>query len=61
MENVVLNILGFDLSSPTSENFVSHFVNISSIVKKKKVLAMLLSELCLSTVEKMHCYSPSSV
>ena len=61
MENVVLNILGFDLSSPTSEQFVSHFVNVSFSDHTTQLLAMFLSELSLTTVEKMHSYTPSSV
>merc|ERR1719508_295620 len=59
MEHLVLKVLGFDLSPPTSHLFVSQLGQLSHSDEKTEHLAMYLNELSLMSGENFLQYSPS--
>jgi len=59
MEHLVLKVLGFDLSAPTSHLFVSQLGQLSHSDEKTEHLAMYLNELSLMSGENFLQYSPS--
>merc|ERR1719391_610082 len=61
MEHLVLKVLGFDLSPPTSHLFVSQLGQMSNTDEKTQHLAMYLNELSLMSGENFLRYTPSHV
>jgi len=61
MEHLVLKVLGFDLSAPSSHLFVSQLGQMSNTDEKTQHLAMYLNELSLMSGENFLRYSPSLV
>merc|ERR1712240_628464 len=61
MEHLVLKVLGFDLSVPTSHLFVSQLGQMSQTNEKTQHLAMYLNELSLMSGENFLRYTPSLV
>jgi len=61
MEHLVLKVLGFDLSAPTSHLFVSQLGQMSHTNEKTQHLAMYLNELSLMSGENFLRYTPSLV
>lgn len=61
MEHLVLKVLGFDLSTPSSHLFVSQLGEMSHSDEKTTHLAMYLNELSLMSGEDFLRYSPSLV
>jgi len=61
MEHLVLKVLGFDLSAPTSHLFVSQLGQMSQTNEKTQHLAMYLNELSLMSGENFLRYTPSLV
>jgi len=61
MEHLVLKVLGFDLSTPSSHLFVSQLGELSHSDEKTTHLAMYLNELSLMSGENFLRYSPSLV
>jgi len=61
MEHLVLKVLGFNLSAPSSHLFVSQFAQMSKTDEKTQHLAMYLNELSLMSGENFLRYTPSLV
>jgi len=61
MEHLVLKVLGFNLSAPSSHLFVSQFGQMSKTDEKTQHLAMYLNELSLMSGENFLRYTPSLV
>ena len=61
MEHLVLKVLGFDLSAPSSHLFVSQLGQMSNTDEKTQHLAMYLNELSLMSGENFLRYTPSLV
>merc|ERR1719369_1642590 len=61
MEHLVLKVLGFNLSAPSSHLFVSQFAQMSKTDEKTQNLAMYLNELSLMSGENFLRYTPSLV
>jgi len=61
MEHLVLKVLGFNLSAPSSHLFVSQFGQMSQTDEKTQHLAMYLNELSLMSGENFLRYTPSLV
>jgi len=61
MEHLVLKVLNFDLSTPSSHLFVSQIADMGSCSERVKHLAMYLNELSLMQGDKFLCYPPSLV
>jgi len=61
MEHLVLKVLGFDLSTPSSHLFVSQLGEMSRSDEKTQHLAMYLNELSLMSGENFLQYTPSLV
>eukprot|EP00092_Neocalanus_flemingeri_P017021 GFUD01018409.1.p1 GENE.GFUD01018409.1~~GFUD01018409.1.p1 ORF type:complete len:446 (-),score=114.89 GFUD01018409.1:625-1962(-) len=61
MEHLVLKVLGFDLSAPSSHLFVSQLGEMSHSDEKTQHLAMYLNELSLMSGENFLRYTPSLV
>jgi len=59
MEHLVLKVLEFDLSTPSSHLFVSQLGDMSRSDEKTQHLAMYLNELSLMSGENFLQYSPS--
>jgi len=61
MEHLVLKVLNFDLSVPSSHLFVSQISDMLSCDERTQHLAMYLNELSLMAGERFLMYSPSLV
>lgn len=61
MEHLVLKVLGFDLSGPTANVFLSQMCQMSKSSDKIHHLAMFLSELSLLHGDKFLQYPPSMI
>jgi len=59
MEHLVLKVLGFDLSGPSANVFLSQMSELSKTKEKTKHLAMFLSELSLLHGDRFLKFSPS--
>lgn len=59
MEHLVLKVLGFDLSGPSTNVFLSQMSELSKTEEKTKHLAMFLSELSLLHGDRFLKFSPS--
>lgn len=59
MEHLVLKVLGFDLSGPSANVFLSQMSELSKTEEKTKHLAMFLSELSLLHGDRFLKFSPS--
>jgi len=61
MEHLVLKVLNFDLSVPSSHLFVSQIADMAGCDERTQHLAMYLNELSLMSGEKFLQYTPSHV
>jgi len=61
MEHLVLKVLNFDLSVPSSHLFVSQIADLGHCDERVKHLAMYLNELSLLQGDKFLCFPPSQV
>merc|ERR550519_777318 len=59
MEHLVLKVLGFDLSPPTTHLFVNNYCYMFGMVEQSLHLSMYLNELTLLDGENMLQFSPS--
>lgn len=59
MEHLVLKVLGFDLSPPTTHLFVNNYCQMFGMVEQSLHLSMYLNELTLLDGENMLQFSPS--
>jgi len=59
MEHLVLKVLNFDLSVPSSHLFVSQIADMAGCDERTQHLAMYLNELSLMSGDKFLMYSPS--
>lgn len=59
MEHLVLKVLNFDLSVPSSHLFVSQIADLAGCDERTQHLAMYLNELSLMSGEKFLQYTPS--
>ncbi|XP_049888164.1 cyclin-A2-like isoform X2 [Pectinophora gossypiella] len=61
MEHLILKVLSFDLSTPTSLTFLSHYCIANGISKKIFYLAAYISELCLLEADPYLQFKPSII
>jgi len=61
MEHLVLKVLNFELSTPSSHLFVSQIADMGGCSERTKHLAMYLNELSLMHGDKFMVYAPSLV
>ncbi|KPJ12528.1 G2/mitotic-specific cyclin-A [Papilio machaon] len=61
MEHLILKVLSFDLSAPTSLSFLSLYCITNSLSKKTFHLAAYISELCLLEAEPYLQFKPSII
>ncbi|XP_026765424.2 cyclin-A2 [Galleria mellonella] len=61
MEHLILKVLSFDLSTPTSLAFLSHYCISNGLSKKTFHLAAYLSELCLLEADPYLQFKPSII
>ncbi|XP_013185923.2 cyclin-A2 [Amyelois transitella] len=61
MEHLILKVLSFDLSTPTSLAFLSHYCISNGLSKKTFHLASYLSELCLLEADPYLQFKPSVI
>ncbi|XP_062870156.1 cyclin-A1 [Trichomycterus rosablanca] len=61
MEHLILKVLSFDLTAPTSNQFLGHYVLEEHICAKTANLALYLSELSLLEVDPFLQYLPSMI
>merc|ERR1719340_351915 len=61
MEHLVLKVLGFDLSGPTANVFLSQMCQMSNSAEKVQHLAMYLCELSLLHGDTFLSFPPSEV
>lgn len=59
MEHLVLKVLGFDLSPPTTHLFVNNYCQMFGMSEKSQHLSMYINELTLLDGENMLRFSPS--
>lgn len=61
MEHLILKVLSFDLSTPTSLAFLSHYCISNGLSKKTFHLAAYLAELCLLEADPYLQFKPSII
>ncbi|KAM3968271.1 cyclin A [Aphomia sociella] len=61
MEHLILKVLSFDLSTPTSLAFLSHYCISNGLSKKTFHLASYLTELCLLEADPYLQFKPSII
>ncbi|XP_030648101.1 cyclin-A1 [Chanos chanos] len=61
MEHLLLKVLAFDMSVPTSHQFLMQYMMVESVCNKTANLALYLSELSLLDVDPFVQYVPSKV
>lgn len=61
MEHLILKVLSFDLSTPTSLAFLSHYCISNGLSKKTFHLASYLAELCLLEADPYLQFKPSII
>ncbi|KAI5645145.1 G2/mitotic-specific cyclin-A [Phthorimaea operculella] len=61
MEHLILKVLSFDLSTPTSLAFLSHYCISNGLSKKTFHLASYIAELCLLEADPYLQYKPSVI
>ncbi|XP_072558440.1 cyclin-A1 [Paramormyrops kingsleyae] len=61
MEQLLLNVLAFDLTVPTAHQFLRQFFTVASVCSKTENLALYLAELSLLEVDPFLQYIPSKV
>ncbi|CAK1578585.1 unnamed protein product [Parnassius mnemosyne] len=61
MEHLILKVLSFDLSTPTSLAFLSHYCISNGLSKKTFHLAAYIAELCLLEADPYLQYKPSII
>ncbi|CAH2062961.1 unnamed protein product, partial [Iphiclides podalirius] len=61
MEHLILKVLSFDLSTPTSHAFLSHYCISNGLSKKTFHLAAYIAELCLLEADPYLQYKPSII
>ncbi|KAJ0179477.1 hypothetical protein K1T71_005189 [Dendrolimus kikuchii] len=61
MEHLILKVLSFDLSTPTSLAFLSHYCIANGLSKRTFHLAAYIAELCLLEADPYLQYKPSII
>ncbi|KAL6473209.1 hypothetical protein MHYP_G00193970 [Metynnis hypsauchen] len=61
MEHLILKVLSFDMTAPTSHQFLMQYILVEGICAKTANLALYLSELSLLEVDPFLQYLPSKI
>ncbi|KAM4620400.1 cyclin-A1 [Polymixia lowei] len=61
MEHLFLKVLAFDMTVPTTYQFLRHFVTVQSVCSQTENLALYVAELGLMDVDLFRKYLPSMV
>ncbi|XP_066507228.1 cyclin-A1 [Hoplias malabaricus] len=61
MEHIILKVLSFDMTAPTSQQFLMQYVLVEGTCSKTANLALYLSELSLLDVDPFLQYLPSKI